>query len=193
MVGRYQEAEELFQSIQMGCLEEIKPTISSYDAIIFARAKGEFWDDIISLCEEMKDEGIVPNSRIIKALITASKQRGGRKSVLSALDSLLQCNAHFDESAFRAASETIYKDVDENLDDFRRTIREIGKVNKNLQSLSLDLVRSIRSAENESNRPRVVNELNDETKHSSENAWRLATSHLLSFVQMWSQNNGGAD
>jgi len=186
--GRYQEMEELFQSMQMGQEDGIKPRVSSYDAIIFARIKEKSFDGVISLYEQMRAEGIIPSSRTVKGFIVANDQKGGRESVLSALESLLLCNAQFDESAFRLASETLFKGVNQNLDDFRKNIREIGECNKNLRVFSLDLVRSIRFAEIESSRPKISHESRYERKHSGENAWRLATSHLLVFEQAWSEN-----
>ena len=186
--GKNQEMEELFESMQLGREDGIKPGVSSYDAILFARIEEKSWDDVFSLYEEMKAEGINPSSRTVKGLIVANDQKGGRESVTSAVEALLLCNAQFDQSAFRLVSETLFKDVDENLDDFRKTIREIGELNQNLRDASLDLVRSIRFAEVESGRPKTAHELKDETKHSAgEHTWRLATSHLLAFVQAWSE------
>ena len=184
---KYQETEDLFQSIQRGIVDGMKPTITSYDAILFARVKGKAWDRAISLYKQMKKDGIIPTSRTIKWIIVANNEKGGRKSVISVLKSLLLCNAQFDEGAFRVASETLYKDVDENLDDFRKTVRQIGELEENLRIPSQDLVRAIRFAEIESKRRKTLQESNYERNHSSEDAWRIATSHLLVFVQAWSK------
>mmetsp|Transcript_21909 Transcript_21909/g.52129 ORF Transcript_21909/g.52129 Transcript_21909/m.52129 type:complete len:944 (-) Transcript_21909:389-3220(-) len=182
---KYQESEELFESMQKEIEDRMKPTITSYDAILHARVKGKDWDGVISLYDEMKNKGIDPTSRTIKGLIVANNEKGGRKSVLSVLKSLLLCNAQFDESAFRAASKTLYKDVDENLDDFCKTVQQIGELKENLRNPSRDLLRSIRSAESESNRQKNLQDSNYERKYPSEDAWRIATSHLLVFVQVW--------
>ena len=180
--GKNQEMKELFESMQLGREDGIKPGVSSYDAILFARIEEKSWDGVFSLYEEMKAEGINPSSRTVKGLIAANDKKGGRESVRSAVKALLLCNAQFDESAFRLVSGILFKDVDENLDDFRKSIREIGERNQNLRVASLDLVRSIRFAEVESGRPKIVHEIKNETKHSGEHAWRLATSHLLEFA-----------
>ena len=181
--GRYTEMEELFQSMQLGTEDGIDPRISSYDAILSARIQEKSWDDVFSLYDEMKAKDIRPSSYTVKGLIIANEQKDGRKAVSSALESLLLSTAQFDESTFRISSEILFQDVDENLDDFRKTVREIGEANQDLRDASLDLVRSIRFAEIESGRPKIVHDLTNGTKHSGEDAWRSATSKLLIFSQ----------
>ena len=187
VTGKFLEMEELFRSTLMTREEGIKPGVSSYDAILLARIRVGYWDGAIALYEEMKVEGMIPSARTIQGLLVANDQKGGRLSVLSALESLLLCNAQFDESAFRLASKTLFKDVDENLEDFRQNIRDIGEHDQNLREASLNLVRSIRVAEIESSRPKTVHKSQNEIKYTQEEAWRLATSHLLEFVQIWSE------
>lgn len=182
--GQHEEMEELFKSMEMGNEDGIKPGVLSYDAILLARIKEKSWDEVLSLYEEMKAKGIKPSSYTIKGYIVATNQKGGKESVLSALESLLQCNAQLDESVFRLASETLLKGVDENLDSFRKSIREIGERHENLRVASLDLVRSIRYAEIESSRAKVVHEsMHENTEHSGEDAWRVATTNLLVFAK----------
>jgi pentatricopeptide repeat protein len=191
--GRYQDMEELFQSMQAEEEDGIEAGISSYDSVLFARIEEKSWDGVFSLYDQMKANGIKPSARTVKGLIIANDQTGGSESVSLALQSLLSCKAQFDESAFRLASETLFEEVDENLDEFRKNIREIGEQNQHLRVASLDLVRSIRSAETVSSRPEHMRESKYETQHSGEDAWRLATSHLLVFVQAWLENSDGVE
>jgi pentatricopeptide repeat protein len=191
--GRYQDMEELFQSMQAEEEDGIEAGISSYDSVLFARIEEKSWDGVFSLYDQMKANGIKPSARTVKGLIIANDQTGGSESVSLALQSLLSCKAQFDESAFRLASETLFEEVDEDLDEFRKNIREIGEQNKHLRVASLDLVRSIRSAETVSSRPEHMRESKYETQHSGEDAWRLATSHLLVFVQAWLENSDGVE
>ena len=121
----------------------------------------------------------------INGLLIANNEKEGRDSVTSALDSLLLSNAQFDESTFRLASKILFQDVDNNLDDFRKTVREIGEGNQNLRGPSLDLVRSIRFAEVESSRPPKPTNgpEHQDAQHVGEEAWRQALSNLLVFSQ----------
>lgn len=179
-VGRYIEMEELFQSMQSGNEDGIEPGISSFDAILSTRVKEKSWDGVFSLYDEMKAKEVKPSPYTVKGLIIANDQKGGRKLASSALESLLLSNAQFDESTFRLASKILFQDVDENLDDFRKKIREIGE-DRDLRDPSLDLVRSIRFAEIESGRPKSVHGSKNDLKHAGEDAWQSATSKLLFF------------
>ena len=183
--GNYEEMEELFQSMQTGIEDGIEPGISSYDAVISARIQEQNWDDVFALYDEMKEREVKPSSDTIKGILTANNEKEGRNSVASALESLLLSSAQFDESAFRLASNILFQDVDNNLDDFRKIVREIGEGNEELRDSSLDLVRSIRSAEVESSRPSKLpnGSENQGSKHAAEEAWRQAISNLLVFSQ----------
>lgn len=181
--SRYEEMEELFQSMQNGQEDGIEPGILSYDAMLFARIEEKSWDDVYAIYDEMKAKDIRPSSHTVKGLITAYDQKDGRNSVVSALESLLLGNAQFDESVFRLASEILFQEVNNNLDDFRKVVREIGEGNPDLRDASLDLVRSIRSAEVESGRPKIVHDSKHDAKHSGEDAWRVAITKLLVFSQ----------
>lgn len=183
--GKYEEMDELFQSMQMGKEDGIEPGVSSYDAVISARIQEQSWDDVFALYDEMKRREVKPSSHTINGLLTANNEKEGRDSVIFALDSLLLSNAQFDESTFRLASKILFQDVDNNLDDFRKTVREIGEGNQNLRDPSLDLVRSIRFAEVESSRPRkpANGPEHQDAQHVGEEAWRQAISNLLVFSQ----------
>ena len=183
--GNYEEMEELFQSMQTGTEDGIEPGISSYDAVISARIQEQNWDKVFALYDEMKEREVRPSSYTIKGLLTANNEKEGRNSVASALESLLLSSAQFDESAFRLASKILFQDVDNNLDDFRKIVREIGERNQELRDSSLDLVRSIRSAEVESSRPskQPNGSENQGSQHAAEEAWRQAISNLLVFSQ----------
>mmetsp|Transcript_17142 Transcript_17142/g.35213 ORF Transcript_17142/g.35213 Transcript_17142/m.35213 type:complete len:196 (+) Transcript_17142:92-679(+) len=193
MTDRYQEMEELFQSMQMTTEERIKPGILTYDAIMLARIRVESWDGVLALYEQIKAKGIIPSSTTVKGLIIANHHKGGRESVVSALESLFQCNAQFDESVFRLASKTLFKIVDENSEDFRKSIREMGEQNENLRATSLEFVRSFRFAEIESSRPKIVHKSKSDVKLSGEEAWKLATACLLNFVKASSENTRDAE
>lgn len=187
VTDRYQEMEELFQSMVMDGENGIKPGVSSFDAILLARIRARSWDGAIALYDQMKIEGIIPSSRTIQGLLVAYDQKGERISVLAALDSFLLSNAQFDEGLFRFASKTLFKEVDKNLEDFRQTIREIGERYPNLKDTSLNLVRSIRDAEIESSRKKTKHKSQYEIEKNEKEAWRLATFHLMEFLKEFKQ------
>mmetsp|Transcript_23974 Transcript_23974/g.27436 ORF Transcript_23974/g.27436 Transcript_23974/m.27436 type:complete len:975 (+) Transcript_23974:160-3084(+) len=182
-MDRYQEMEELFQSMVRDGENGIKPGVSSFDAILLARIRAQSWDGTIALYDQMKIEGITPSSRTIQSLLVAYDQKGERISVLSALDSFLISNAQFDEGLFRFVSKTLFKEVDKNLDDFRQTIREIGERYPNLRDSSINLVRSIRDAEIESSRPKTRHKSQYEIEKNEKEFWQLATFHLVEFLK----------
>lgn len=193
VTDRYQEMEELFESMKMTSTKGMGPGVSIYDAILLARIRTGSWDDAISLYEQMKSEGIVPSPRTIQGLLVATDQKGGQGAIISALESLLQCNGQFDETTFRLASKTLFKGRKENPDEFRKNIRDIGEKNEKLRVPSLNLVRSVRFAEIESSRPPSAHKPEHEMKKIREEAWRSATLHLLEFVKIWSENEYGIE
>ena len=192
-ISRYVDMEELFQSMQNGQEDGIEPGILSYDAMLCARIDEKRWDDVYAIYGEMKAKDIRPSSDTVKGLITANDQKDGRDSAEAALECLLLGNAQFDESVFRLASEILFQEVNDNLDDFRKVVREIGEGNPDLRDASLDLVRSIRSAEVESGRPKIVHDSKHDAKHSGEDAWRVAISKLLVFSQVLFENKDEID
>jgi len=191
VTDRFREMEDLFKSMQMTSEKGTKPGVLSYDAILLARIRAGSWDGAITLYEQMIVQGVIPSAHTIQGLLLATGQKGGRLSVISALESLLQCDAQFDETAFRLASKTFFKGEVGNLEELRKNIRDIGEQNLNLKAPSLNLARSIRSAQIESSRPKTQ-KIEYEIKLKQKEAWQKATSHLLEFVKIWSENEDSA-
>eukprot|EP00536_Pseudo-nitzschia_multiseries_P001959 jgi/Psemu1/235202/estExt_Genewise1.C_260079 len=190
VTGRYAEMEELFQSMKRASGNQTKPEVSSYDAIMLARIRAGSWDEAIAVFEQMKAEDVTPSARTIQGLLVATNQKGGRPAVTSALESLLQCDAQFDEMAFSIATKTLFEGLDGDLDEFRKTIRDIGEQNQSLRTPSLNLARSVRSAQIEESRPKTAHKLGHEMKRRQTETWQTAISHLLEFVRVWSGSEG---
>ena len=183
-MGRYQEMEELFQSMLTNEANDIKLGALSFDAILLARKNLRSWDSIISIFDEMKQRGITPSSRTIECVLVAYDEKGGgESSVFLALDYFLQCNAQFDESAFLSASKILYKEVDSNLEGFRQSIRDIGEQNPNLRFASINLMRSLRDAEMESRKSRNNRKSQYENEIRQQKAWRIAVLYLMEFLK----------
>ena len=187
VTNRFNDMEELFQSMQTESGKGTKPGVLSYDAILLARIRARSWNGAIALCEEMKAEGLVPSAHTVQGLLLAKNQTGGSPAVASTLESLLQSGGQFDETAFRLACRMLLGGAaDGNLEELRQNIRGFGEESPaTMREPALNLARSIRSAEIEDDRrPNTTTgqASEHETKRKQKEAWQKATSHLLEFV-----------
>lgn len=177
-MDRYEEVDELFEEM------EIAPGVTSFDAILLSRIRARSWESAIAVYDTMKEKMINPSAQTIQGLLLAHYQRGGRPAVIKLLDSLVAIDgARLDESAFRLTSKILFREVENSLEDFRQHVRDIGEQNTKLRQVSLNLVRSIRVAEIESNRLLTAHRNQEDMKTIRNAAWSTATSHLLDIVR----------
>mmetsp|Transcript_21483 Transcript_21483/g.34575 ORF Transcript_21483/g.34575 Transcript_21483/m.34575 type:complete len:158 (+) Transcript_21483:795-1268(+) len=157
--------------------------------MLLGRIRSHSWDEAITLYEEMNKRAIIPSPQTIQGLILAYYHKGGQSAVKSIVNSLLQKDGlSFTERTFRLVSKILFKEVDTNLDDFRKKVRDIGEEDSTLRKVSLNLIRSVRVAEIESGRPKTIHKTEEEMKLIRDRAWVVATSRLLEFVEAFPKN-----
>jgi pentatricopeptide repeat protein len=185
VAGHQEEAERIFQSMEQNDSGfEVQPGVSSHDAVLLGRIRSHSWDGAIDFYEKMKKKGVSPSPQTIQGLILAQYNRGGRLSVISFVESILcRDEAPIRENSFRLISKILYKEMGNNLDDFRQEIRKLGEGHQNLRDASLDLIRSLRVAMIESNRPRTIHKSPAQMIEIQDKSWAVATSDLLKFVR----------
>jgi hypothetical protein len=170
----HEEAEALFKAM------EFPPGVKSFDAILLSRIRSRSWDQAIALCDQMVADKIPPSPQTIQGLLLAHHQIGGRSAVVQVLGSLISKeDARLDESSFRSASKILFRVVDDNLADFRQHVRDMGERDTRMREISINLVRSVRVAEIESNRLLSPHQTEEDMQIVRNSAWRTATSHLL--------------
>ena len=156
------------------------------------------WDEADDLYSEMAQKNISFSPQTTQAILLVKLNKYGKDDVSSELESLLANDkAVFDESSFRLCSKILFRPIPGSLDDFRQDLRndttlDGHKNNDTVQKMKLDLIRSIRTAEVESNRRK---NLGDESHNQQRNQqpqgqgeWRIATENLLKLTKELSRN-----
>lgn len=184
MTNRHEEAESLFAVMKPA------PGVKSFDAILLSRLRARSWDNAIQLQAQMKQKKILPSAQTIHGLLIANYQVGGQSAVVEVLNSLISLgDARLDEGAFRLTSNMLFREVDDNLEDFRQRVRKMGERDTELRQISLSLIRSLRMAEIESKRLPTPHQTEEEMIKVRDAAWSAATSHLLDIARATSRND----
>jgi pentatricopeptide repeat protein len=185
VAGRQDEAEKLFQAMENGENSiPVEPGLLSYDALLFSRIENGDWEGALSLRNKMKERGISPSPQTVERIIEAHCGMGGKDIVSIAVQELLQDDdVRFAEGPFRSLSKILLPDIEiVSFDDFRQRIRSIGEEQSELRELSLNLVRSLRVAEIESERPSSPHKTEEEVRAVQDMAWKQSVKNLLEFA-----------
>ena len=189
--NRQEDAEELFRSMERkenGI--DVLPGPSSFGAMMLSAIRSHSWDKAIALYDQMKENGIVASPHVLQGLIMAHSHKSGRSGTISVVKSILKTGeTQITESTFRLISKILFKEVQSHLGDFRRDLRDLGEKDDTLRDVTLNLIRSIRVAEIESNRTPTPQNTAKEIQKVQGNAWLSATNHLLEFVQVIQRDN----
>jgi pentatricopeptide repeat protein len=182
---RQEEAELLFQSMESGENNIIvKPSMSSHEAMLDGLIRGGDWKGAMELHYRMQEKGIPSSPQAVVGLLQAHAALGGKDAVVTAVRQLLKNNKiRFGEEPFRLISTTLLPDLEvESFDAFRQLVRRMGEENPKMRDSSLKLVRSLRVAQIESDRPTTAHKTASEIQAVQDKAWAQSTSHLLDFV-----------
>jgi pentatricopeptide repeat protein len=171
---------------------DVSPGPSSFGAMMLSAIRSHSWDKAITVYEEMKEKGIVVSPHVLQGLIMAHSRKSGRSGTMSVVESILQTDkTQITESTFRLISKVLFKEVQSNLDDFRRDLRGLGEKDHDLRDVTLNLIRSIRVAEIESNRSPTPQNTTKEIQQVQDKAWLSATKDLLELVSIIQGNRNG--
>ncbi|KAG7361438.1 PPR: pentatricopeptide repeat domain containing protein [Nitzschia inconspicua] len=192
VTGKQEEAETLFEAMQRGTNGvSVKPSLASYDAILLGRTKSSDWEGTIELHETMSKEGFPSSPQTVERLMEAHDAIGGTDAVFAVVERFLQDEAvQFDENPFRSLSKRLLPNIEiESFDNFRQRIRRAGEARAELRDVSLNLIRSLRVAEIESERPSSRHKTVDEIKAIQDMAWKKSVSDLLEFARKYSNED----
>jgi pentatricopeptide repeat protein len=194
---RQEDAEKLFQSMEKGQNRmNVLPSSYSFDALILGRIRNCDWDGATDLYDQMKKRGIFASSQAVEGLLLAHHQIGGPEAVMGAVQSLINDsnNARLGESSFRLLCKVLLppdlEHDEHSFDNFRQKIRSIGEgKDSDLRDPSLKLVRTLRIAEIESDRPRSYHKTATAMQEIQDKAWVDATNHLILFARALSKSS----
>jgi hypothetical protein len=182
---RQNDAEVLFQSMEnRENFIAAHPCASSHDAMLVGRIRSDDWKGAIEFHSRMQEKGIPSSPQTVARLVKAHSEMGGKEAVVMAIRQLLKDDkVRFGEEPFRSLSITLLPDQEiESFDAFRQLVRKMGENNPKIRESSLKLVRSLRVAQIESERPSTAHKTASEMQAVQDKAWAQATSHLLDFV-----------
>jgi pentatricopeptide repeat protein len=184
--GRPEEAHELFRSMDSdedGF--EVKPGISCFNAILLTHVKAHSWDEVISVCETMQEKEITANPQTIQGLALAYYRKEGRVGAMSFLEKLSVSKATVDETTFKLAVRLLLPEIDAStsIDDIRKQIRELGESDPQLRDAAISLIRSVRVAHIEQNRPGGEKHPVERAQSRQDEAWKSVLRHLLKFLR----------
>ena len=187
LTGQHELARSIFQEIPT-------PGGASYDALLLSCIRSMSWDEADDLYSEMVQKNISFSPQTIQSILLVKLNKYGKDNVSSELESLLANDkAVFDETSFRLCSKILFRPIPGSLDDFRQDLRNDTTVsghenNDDVQKMKLDLIRSIRTAEVESNRRNNNHNQQRHQQIQGQDEWRTATENLFKFTKELSRN-----
>jgi hypothetical protein len=132
----------------------------------------------------MQEKGIAVTPQTIQGLVLAYSRKGGRSYVVSLMEKLQDAGACIDENTFKLLVRVLLPEIDGTTEDIRKRVRGIGESNPPLRGAALNLIRSVRTAEIEQNRPfSSKNRLEAGMNPRQREAWHSVLVHLLEFVR----------
>lgn len=181
--GQHEHVRSLFHNLTT-------PGVASYDAFLLSCIRSMSWDEADELYEKMLRENVAPSPQSIQAIMLAKLNQSGKDAVVAVLESILGNKAAvFDENSFRLCSKILFREIPESLDVFRQELRgdKLHGDDDGISGSKLNLIRSIRVAEVESNRAqgrrrKGSNHAGAYQKNGQEE-WKIATQDLLTYVK----------
>lgn len=177
----------LFQAMENGTNGvAVKPGSSSYDAMLFGRIKDGDWEGVISLYESMQEKRISSTPETVERLLSAHAEMGGTNAVVEVAERLLQdAQVRLGEVPFRSLSGMLLPEIEVgNFNRFRQSVRRMGEENTELREASVNLIRSLRVAEIESERPPSRHKTTEEMQAVQDQAWKKSVNDLLEFAKL---------
>lgn len=184
--GRYDEAKELFQSMEN--LQEgfVGPVASCYNAMLVLYIQGRKWNEAIAVYDKMQARQVPPNPQTIQGLLLAHRQRSGKDGAVKFVQSVVEKQVPIDEATFKLASKMLVPELtNENMDEFRKGIRAIGEEKPILREASLNVIRTARIAEVEDQK-KASKSLHDSSLFGGKEGtlpWMAALAALVEFSQ----------
>ena len=189
--NRQAEAEALVCSIESredGM--DAPPGPSVYDALALGHVEVQDWDAVIEMYERMKGQGVSIGPRMLEGLVFAHLHGGGKQAVVSVVDDILQNErARIQNETFQLVAEVLFEDMDlDSFDTFRQQVRSVGEQDPALRDSSLKLVRALRVAEIEAERPISRHKSEEDMETIRAHAWKDAMKYLLEFFKAVNQD-----
>ncbi|KAL3911672.1 MAG: hypothetical protein SGARI_001535 [Bacillariaceae sp.] len=165
---------------------DVTPGTSCYDALLVGRVRSHDWEAAIGIYDTMKERGVSIGPQTIQGLVLAHQQIGGKEAVVSAMEEVLRNDkgAKIRNGVFQLIAQLLFENMDlQSFDTFRQPVRAVGEQDPQLRDSSLRLVRSLRVAEIETDRPSSKHKSEAEMETIQDKAWIDATKHLLEFFK----------
>ena len=183
---RQDEAEALVRSMEAG--EDgihISPGTLSFDALVMGHIQKKNWQAVVDTYETVKERDIAMGPQMMEGLVVAHQHIGGKDGVVFVVEELLHNDrAKIQDALFRQIAQILFEDMDlDSFDTFRQQVRAEGEKDRRLRDSSLQVVRSLRVAEIEADRPSSRHKSEADLEAVRDQAWKDATKYLLDFFR----------
>lgn len=177
-------ARTLLLSMESGELG-VRPGPKCYDGFILACIRSRAWEDAISTYKKMDESGLIPSPAACHGIVLAAFRTGGRSEVKAHLERFSASGAQLHGDGALLAVKTMLPtmaDIGVTMSSIRDHLRGVGEKESSLQFERLNLVRSLRVAELETQRQPSPNLKIDVLQKRRRVAWQNALKDLITYA-----------
>jgi hypothetical protein len=178
------DARTLLHSMESGKLG-VRPGPMCYDGFILACVRSQAWGEAVLSYEKMEKTEIVPSPAACHGILLAASKKGGRSEAKAYLERFYASGAQLHGDGALLAVKTMLPttgDVTVTMSSIRDHLREVCENDESLQPASLNLVRSLRVAELESQRQHSPNLKIDVLQVRRKAAWQNVLHDLILYA-----------
>lgn len=179
-----EEACELFASMDAGRFgDDVSPGVTCYSARMLAHVEAHEWEEALACHAERKAAGLPWSSASFQDVLLASYRLGHRAKALETIEEALASGVKVDHGCCDLSLQILLGDVlkARSIEQARHQLRKIGEENQDLKKTSLNLSRSLRTAEVEEKRQPTNGLKQNEIASRRDRAWHNALQHLVEF------------
>lgn len=180
------EACELFESLDSGRFGDgVSPGVACYSARMLAHVEAHEWDEALACHSRRKEAGLPWTPSSFQDVLLASYRLGKKQKALEAVEEALESGMKMDYGCCVLSMEVLLGDVlkSKSIGQARQRLRELGEQNGDLKHASLNLSRSLRTAEVEEHREPTKGLKHDEILSRRDRAWTNAVQDVVEFTQ----------
>jgi hypothetical protein len=179
-------AHKLWQSLESGELG-VRPGPACYDGYILGCMRNDAWNDAISAYLGMKASNVAPSSAVCQGVFLAHWRLNGMSGAKSCLVDFLDLKAPVQIDFVLLALSTLIPELDGktvNLDFMRRYLRSMSETDSKIRVESLNLVRSLRTAELEEQRTETPALSMDAILARRKDASLTLLRHVVAYIEV---------
>jgi pentatricopeptide repeat protein len=180
------EACELFESLDSDRFGDgVSPGVACYSARMLAHVEAHEWDEALACHSQRKEAGLPWTPSCFQDFLLASFRVGKKQKALEAVEEALGSGMRMDCGCCVLSMQILLGDVlkSKSIGQARQKLRELGEQNGDLKNASLNLSRSLRTAEVEEHREPTKGLKHHEILSRRDRAWTNAVQYVVELTQ----------